>query len=129
KYPMTMSKGLSRTSFPPPGAADQAPRQTRGEDLTVPTRAKRRSLLEIVPTGRFRPAGNRAKTSRAERLTFRGPLVIEILAKLALAAAFAGGCAYAYLKLARKRKDVRRESLLVFGALFLFTVVRLLAIG
>lgn len=55
--------------------------------------------------------------------------MIEILVKLALAAAFAGGCAYAYLKLARKRRDVRRESLLVFGTLLLFTFVRLLATG
>jgi H+/Cl- antiporter ClcA len=56
-------------------------------------------------------------------------LVLEILLKAALAGVFSGACAYAYLRLARKRKDVRRESLLVFGALMLFTFVRLLAIS
>ncbi len=46
--------------------------------------------------------------------------------KIALALLFSGSCAYAYLKLAKRRKDVRRESLMVFGALFLFSVLRLL---
>ena len=50
----------------------------------------------------------------------------EILLKLSLALVFAGVCAYAYLRLAKKRRNVRRESLLIFGSLFLFSFVRLI---
>ncbi len=54
--------------------------------------------------------------------------LIEMMVKLALAAGFSGACAYAYLRLARNRRNVRRESLLVLAALFVFTTLRLLAI-
>lgn len=50
----------------------------------------------------------------------------EILLKVLLAVAFAGVCAYAYLRLAKKRRNVRRESLLIFASLFLFSFVRLM---
>lgn len=52
---------------------------------------------------------------------------MEILIDLAIAAAFSGVCAYVYLRLARGRKNVKRESRLVFGSLMLFTFIRLLA--
>ncbi len=51
------------------------------------------------------------------------------LIKLAIAAAFSGACAYAYLRLARNRKNVKRESYLVLGSLFVFSFLRLLATG
>ncbi len=54
---------------------------------------------------------------------------MEILAKLGIAAAFSGACAYAYLRLARRRKDVKRESLLVMGSLMLFIFLRLLSLN
>ena len=49
-----------------------------------------------------------------------------LLVKLGLAVAFSGACAYAYLRLARKRKAVRREALLILATLFLFSFLRLL---
>ena len=57
------------------------------------------------------------------------PFWLDAIIKLALAGIFSGMCAYAYLRLARNRRNVKREALLVLGSLFLFTVIRLLAIG
>ena len=54
---------------------------------------------------------------------------MEILVHAALAFAFAAGSAFAYLKLAKGRKDVRRESRWVFWTLLIFGLVRLLATG
>lgn len=47
------------------------------------------------------------------------------LLKFVTAAVFSSLCAFAYLRLARNRKDVRRESLLVLGTLMVFSVLRL----
>ncbi len=49
-----------------------------------------------------------------------------LVVKIALALLFSGACAFAYLKLAKRRKNVRRESLMVLGALFVFSLLRLL---
>ena len=54
--------------------------------------------------------------------------LIELTVKITLAAGFSGACAYAYLRLARNRRSVRREALLVLATLFIFTALRLLAI-
>lgn len=54
--------------------------------------------------------------------------LMEFLIKIALAVVFSGVCAYAYLRLARNRRNVRREALMVLGALFVFTAIRLFAI-
>jgi hypothetical protein len=58
----------------------------------------------------------------------RVAFLMEFIVKIALAAAFSGACAYAYLRLARNRCNVRRESLMVLATLFAFTTLRLLAI-
>ncbi|MFN3888911.1 MAG: hypothetical protein ACK4MV_00835 [Beijerinckiaceae bacterium] len=52
--------------------------------------------------------------------------MISVLTPLALAFSFAGVCALAYLKLAKGRRNVRRESLLIFAVLLVFTLARLL---
>ncbi len=54
---------------------------------------------------------------------------MEILTKLAIAAAFSGLCAFAYLRLARNRKNVKRESLMVLGSLMLFSFLRLISMN
>lgn len=51
----------------------------------------------------------------------------EILIKIILAGLFAGACAYAYLRLARRRGNVRKHAALIFGALFLFSFLRLIS--
>jgi|688.fasta_scaffold2329789_1 hypothetical protein len=52
---------------------------------------------------------------------------MEIFTKLAIAAAFSGACAFAYLRLARNRKNVKREAVMVLGSLMLFSFLRLIS--
>lgn len=52
---------------------------------------------------------------------------MEVLMKLGIAAAFSGTCAFAYLRLARNRPNVKRESLMVLGSLMLFSFLRLIS--
>lgn len=53
--------------------------------------------------------------------------MVEILLKIVLAALFASACAYAYLRLARRRENVRKHAILIFGALFVFSFLRLIS--
>jgi hypothetical protein len=55
--------------------------------------------------------------------------VHEFVIKLTIALSFAGACAFAYLRLARGRANVRRESAIIFTVLLLFAAIRLMTTG